>query len=72
VVVLISPGQRQAAIQATALHELGHAFGLWGHSDNPADAMAAQPGPTPILQLSARDRASLGWLLRQPSRFAPP
>lgn len=72
VVVLISPGQRQAAIQATALHELGHAFGLWGHSDNPADAMAAQPGPLPILQLSARDRASLGWLLRQPSRFAPP
>ena len=64
--VLISPGQRPRAIQATALHELGHAFGLWGHSDQSSDAMAAIPGAQPVLELSNRDRASLHWLQSQP------
>jgi predicted Zn-dependent protease len=72
VVVLLSPDQRLEALQATALHELGHAFGLWGHSDDPADAMAAVPGARPVLELSARDRATLRWLYRQPSRFGRP
>ena len=63
--VLISPGQRQEAIQATALHELGHAFGLWGHSEDPGDGMAASPGARPIPRLSQRDRATVGWLYRQ-------
>jgi hypothetical protein len=66
VTVSISPGQRPQAIEATALHELGHAFGLWGHSDDPTDALAAVPGATPIRSLSARDRATLQWLQRQP------
>ncbi|MEB3334310.1 MAG: peptidase [Cyanobacteriota bacterium] len=65
--VLISPEQRFEAIQATALHELGHAFGLWGHSDDPADAMAVSPGSRPILRLSGRDRATIRWLYSQPS-----
>ena len=64
--VLISPGQRFEAIQATSLHELGHAFGLWGHSDQSGDVMAASPTARPVLALSARDRATLRWLLRQP------
>jgi predicted Zn-dependent protease len=64
--VLISPGQRPEAIQATSLHELGHAFGLWGHSDQSGDVMAVSPTAQPVLALSARDRATLGWLLRQP------
>ena len=70
--VLISPGQRPLATEATALHELGHAFGLWGHSDRAEDAMAAVPGAAPVLELSARDRASVQWLYSEPTRFGHP
>lgn len=70
--VLLSPGQRALALQATALHELGHAFGLWGHSDDAADAMAAVPGAMPVLRLSPRDRATMRWLLRQGDRLQMP
>jgi len=66
VTVLISPGQAQPAIQATTLHELGHAFGLWAHSDQAGDVMAVHAGARPVLQLSRRDRATLQWLQRQP------
>jgi predicted Zn-dependent protease len=66
ITVLISPGQAQTAIEATSLHELGHAFGLWGHSDQAGDVMAVHAGPKPVLQLSTRDQASLIWLQQQP------
>lgn len=72
VLVSISPGQRLEATQATALHELGHAFGLWGHSDVAGDALAAIPGPVPVLELSERDRATLRWLQAQPGLSQPP
>jgi predicted Zn-dependent protease len=64
--VLISPGQGASPLQATALHELGHAFGLWGHSDQPDDVLAVRPGARPVLALTPRDRATLRWLLSQP------
>jgi len=71
VTVQLSPGQGLQAMQATALHELGHAFGLWGHSDQPGDALAAIPGSQPVLELSSRDRATLRWLQAQPGLAAP-
>ena len=67
--VLLSPGQGPQASEATALHELGHAFGLWGHSEQAADAMAAVPGAVPVLALSPRDRATVRWLYGQPTPF---
>lgn len=70
--VMVASSQRQAGIQATALHELGHAFGLWGHSLDPGDAMAAAPGAKPVLQLSPRDLATLNWLYQQPTPYGRP
>ena len=67
--VLVSPELRSAVLEATALHELGHAFGLWGHSDEAADAMAVFQGSDPVLSLSDRDRLTLEWVRQQPTRF---
>jgi hypothetical protein len=72
VLIQLGSGQRARALQATALHELGHALGLWGHSDAADDAMAAAPGAKPVLELTERDRATLRWLYRQPTRFGAP
>lgn len=70
--VMVTSTQRQAGIQATALHEFGHAFGLWGHSPDPGDVMAAAPGAKPLLRLSPRDLATLNWLYRQPTPYGRP
>ena len=67
--VLVSPELRAPVLQATALHELGHAFGLWGHSPDPGDAMAVHQGQDPVLKLSERDLETLQWLRSQDARF---
>jgi tetratricopeptide (TPR) repeat protein len=46
-----------------SLHELGHAFGLWGHSPNPNDVMAAA---SEALAPTARDVATLRQLYAMP------
>lgn len=72
VTVLVSPHLRGEVQQATALHELGHAFGLWGHSPEPTDAMAVHQGQRPVLELSERDRLTLRWVRDQPNDFGRP
>ncbi|AHF64042.1 hypothetical protein Syncc8109_1685 [Synechococcus sp. WH 8109] len=67
--VMVSPGMRAEALQATALHELGHAFGLWGHSSVPTDVLAISQGKRPVLVPSQRDRLTLTWVMQQTTRF---
>lgn len=72
VTVLVSPELRAPVLEATALHELGHAFGLWGHSPESGDAMAVSQGQVPVLQLTDRDRSTLRWVYGQRTRFGRP
>ena len=67
--VMVSPGLRAEALQATALHELGHAFGIWGHSSVPTDVLAISQGERPVLVPSQRDRLTLAWVMQQTTRF---
>ena len=70
--VLVSPDLRAPVLQATALHELGHAFGLWGHSDEPFDVMAVSQRGKPLLSLTSRDLCTLKWLSERPNSFGQP
>ena len=67
--VMVSPELRASVLQSAALHELGHAFGLWGHSDHVGDAMAVSQGAVPVLILSARDKLTLQWVRSQSNNF---
>ena len=67
--VLVSPELRASVIEATAIHELGHAFGLWGHSPQPNDVMAVHQNQKPVVKLSQRDRVTLNWLYQRVTGF---
>ena len=67
--VLVSPELRASGIEATAVHELGHAFGIWGHSPQPDDVMAVHQNQTPVLNLSKRDKVTLNWLYQKATKF---
>lgn len=52
----------QSGLHALMAHELGHALGIGGHSDQPLDVMFGLPS---VVTPSARDGATLRYLLGQ-------
>ena len=63
--IIVNPDAAGAAnpLAAIVTHELGHALGIGGHSTDPHDVMYASPS---VAVPSARDIATLRWLVRQP------
>lgn len=64
--ILLSPSQTGNYIQAAIRHELGHALGIWGHSQLQTDALyfsqVRQPPP-----ISPRDVNTLKRIYEQPT-----
>lgn len=67
-VIAINPTQTGDYARSALRHELGHALGIWGHSENPDDAMyfSQRRHPAPI---SPRDINTLERIYRQPTRL---
>lgn len=64
----LRPDQAPLYTLATARHELGHAIGLWGHSQQPTDALYyAQVRQPPLI--SARDVNTLKRIYEQPTQL---
>ena len=64
----ISPELSAIATLSAARHELGHALGIWGHSDLESDALYfSQVRNTP--QISPRDINTLKKIYQQPSKL---
>jgi predicted Zn-dependent protease len=68
--ILLSPSQTDQYLQAAARHELGHALGIWGHSQLQTDALyfSQVRNPPPIsprdvntLKRVYEQSTSLGW-----------
>ena len=53
----------------TALHELGHALGIWGHSQNKSDIMYAYADDNYRRSLSARDIRTIKLLYQNPANI---
>jgi predicted Zn-dependent protease len=53
-------------VHLVMLHEVGHALGFGGHSDDPDDIMYPRAGAQRVPGLSARDRATLRELYARP------
>lgn len=60
-----------AGLVSTARHELGHAFGLWGHSDQPEDVMYVAQSSRNV-RLTERDLGTLRRLYQQPTQLGWP
>jgi len=59
----VGSGDVGRCMSVVATHELGHALGLFLHSDDPGDLMHGSPSPD---GLSPRDRATFGTLYHSP------
>ncbi|MBD2652710.1 matrixin family metalloprotease [Synechocystis sp. FACHB-383] len=69
--IAIKPGLAPLSLQGTARHELGHALGIWGHSDREEDALyPAQTANVPAI--SPRDLRTLYRIYQQPTRLGWP
>ncbi len=66
--ILLSPTQRTEVAQSALRHELGHALGIWGHSDRPTDVMYYSQVRRPP-HLSPRDVRTLRYVYEQPTRL---
>ncbi|MGF1538494.1 MAG: peptidase [Elainellaceae cyanobacterium] len=69
--VSVKPGQAARQLEATLRHELGHAFGIWGHSSNPEDALYYSQVAVPPA-VSAGDIMTLCEIYRQPTSIGWP
>lgn len=66
--IILSPHQPSKYLKAAALHELGHALGIWGHSLVPSDVLYFSQVPNPP-NISARDVNTLKRIYQQPTRL---
>jgi predicted Zn-dependent protease len=67
-VITLSPNQADRSLLSGARHELGHALGIWGHSDRPTDVMYSSQVAQPP-QISDRDRATIRKVYEQSTRL---
>ncbi|MDJ0615436.1 MAG: peptidase [Calothrix sp. MO_192.B10] len=64
--ILLSPSQTGKYLLAAARHELGHALGIWGHSQKASDALYPSQVRNPPL-ISTRDVNTLKRVYQQPT-----
>jgi predicted Zn-dependent protease len=69
--VMIRPNQTETYITAAVRHELGHALGIWGHSQSDTDALYFSQVRTPV-GVSVRDINTLKLVYQQPTRLGWP
>ena len=66
--VEISPSYAGISLLATIRHELGHALGIWGHSENEHDALYFSQVKDPP-KISPRDINTLKKIYQQPTKL---
>ncbi|MBE9028809.1 matrixin family metalloprotease [filamentous cyanobacterium LEGE 11480] len=66
--IYLSPNQADGVLITTARHEMGHALGIWGHSDRPTDVMYfSQVAQT--VGITPRDIRTLRQVYQQSTRL---